>query len=207
MSILIKLLCLIIVKIGHFIIQFYKYAQEIILLDRLGIKFRKCGTRVRYPFRISKKDCIEIGEGTEILEESRLNTYPNTKYQNPTIKIGGGCFFCYRLGIYAGANINIGDNVLVASDVTIDSSNHGINPESKETYMWQPIEASEIVIGDNCWIGEKVIIVAGVHIGRGCVIGAGSVVTRDVPDYCIAAGVPAKIIKKYDFDQHRWKRI
>ncbi len=59
-------------------------------------------------------------------------------------------------------------------------------------------------IGNNCWIGEKSIILPGVILGDFCVVGAGSVVTKSAPDYCMLVGNPARIIKRYDFSTHSW---
>ena len=64
-----------------------------------------------------------------------------------------------------------------------------------------------ICIGKGTWIGAHSTIVGSVNIGKGCVIGANSVVTRDIPDYCVAVGSPAKIIKQYDFNLKEWIRI
>ena len=65
---------------------------------------------------------------------------------------------------------------------------------------------SEVTIGEDSWIGENVCI-CGASIGKHCVIGANSVVTKDIPDYCVAAGIPAKVIKKYNFEKNSWDRI
>ena len=73
--------------------------------------------------------------------------------------------------------------------------------------MNQELTGKGVCIDEGSWIGEKVCILPGVTIGKKCIIGAGSVVTKDVPDYCIACGNPAKVIKKYDFDEHRWIRV
>ena len=61
-------------------------------------------------------------------------------------------------------------------------------------------------IGDGSWLGTHVVIAGNVKIGKHCVIGANSVVTKDIPDYCVAVGIPAKIIKKYNFDTCTWDR-
>ena len=61
-------------------------------------------------------------------------------------------------------------------------------------------------IGEGSWLGENVCV-CGASIGKHCVIGANSVVINDIPDYCVAAGSPAKIVKKYDFDKKQWVRI
>ncbi|RYE37044.1 MAG: acyltransferase, partial [Sphingobacteriaceae bacterium] len=60
---------------------------------------------------------------------------------------------------------------------------------------------------DDCWIGANVVITAGTTIGKHCVIAAGAVVTKNVPDFCIAAGNPARIIKKYNAEQKAWLKV
>ena len=67
-------------------------------------------------------------------------------------------------------------------------------------------ENARIEIGSGSWIGTKVTIIGNVRIGRHCVIGANSVVTKDIPDYCVAAGVPAKVIRKYDPETRQWAK-
>ena len=64
-----------------------------------------------------------------------------------------------------------------------------------------------MIIGDNVWVGDNVTILPNVHIGNGCVVGSNSVVTKDIPDNCIAVGIPAKVIKKYDFEKKKWVKF
>lgn len=64
----------------------------------------------------------------------------------------------------------------------------------------------EMIIGEGSWIGTHCGIIGDVHIGKHCVVAANSVVTKDIPDYCVVAGAPAKIIKKYDFETKEWIR-
>ena len=96
-------------------------------------------------------------------------------------------------------SIHIGKDVLIGRFVLINDHNHGdISPES---LALPPIKRSlvskgGITIGDRVWIGDKVSILSGVTIGEGAVIGANSVVTKDVPANAVAAGIPAKVIKK-----------
>ena len=73
--------------------------------------------------------------------------------------------------------------------------------------MSQPLIGKKVTIGDGCWIGEKVIVLPGVTIGEKSVIGGGSVVTKDVPSYAIAVGNPARVIKKYNFETHKWENV
>ena len=64
---------------------------------------------------------------------------------------------------------------------------------------------AEIHIGDDCWIATNVVIVGSVRIGKHVVIGANSVVVNDIPSFCVAVGTPAKVIKKYNFDNNEWE--
>ena len=72
--------------------------------------------------------------------------------------------------------------------------------------MDQPLNSKAINIGDGCWLGEKVCVLPGVTIGKKCIIGAGSIVTKSIPDFSIAVGNPAKVIKKYNFETHKWDK-
>lgn len=91
--------------------------------------------------------------------------------------------------------VTIGNDVMMGPDCVILTSNHGF--ESRETPMWkQSFSAPKsVVIEDDVWIGARVIILPGVHVGTGSIIGAGSVVTHDVEPYSIVGGNPAKLIR------------
>ena len=164
------------------------------------------GAVIQYPARISGFESIDIGECTTILDHSRIENFSIDRIK-PQIRIGRNCYICYYLTILNASSVTIGDNVLLASHVLISSENHGMDPELKLPYMSQPLESKPVVIGDGCWIGEKVCILPGVTIGKKCVIGAGSVVTKSVPDYSLAVGNPAKVIKKYNFNTHSWDKV
>lgn len=71
----------------------------------------------------------------------------------------------------------------------------------------RPLSYSDVTIEDNVWIGEFVVVLPGVKIGRGAVIGAMSVVANDIPPFCVAIGSPARVIKKYNFDNKQWEKI
>ena len=89
----------------------------------------------------------------------------------------------------------IGDDVMMGENVTIITRNHRFSRTDKPMMDQGFEEERPVYIGNDVWIGDKATILAGVKIGNGCIIGAGSVVTKDVPDYSVVAGVPAKIIK------------
>ena len=91
--------------------------------------------------------------------------------------------------------IMIGNNVIMGPKVNIFSENHGFDDLSLPIRL-QPTIRKGVVIDDNCWIGANSTVLDGVHIGRGCVIAAGSVVTKDLPVNSIAAGIPARVIRQ-----------
>jgi len=99
--------------------------------------------------------------------------------------------------------ITIKENVLIADKVYMSDSTHGY--EDIETPIKnQPLKfVSEVEIGENAWIGENVSII-GCKIGRNSVIGANSVVTKDIPEFCVAVGAPAKVVKRFDKNKNMW---
>ncbi len=110
------------------------------------------------------------------------------------IKIGDYSLICPGVRLSAAENISIGDSCMIASNVYItDSDWHGIYDRSLPVGNTKPV-----IIDDNVWIGDSAIICKGVSIGKNSIIGAGSVVTQDVPENVIAAGNPARIVKELD---------
>ena len=100
----------------------------------------------------------------------------------------------------------LGDKVGLGQHVFISGFNHGYEDGTCDSNE-QPLVKKEVVIDNDSHIGANSVVVAGVHIGKRCQIGAGSVVTKDIPDFCVAVGNPAKIIKKYDPSIQQWIKI
>lgn len=163
------------------------------------------GSVICWPAIVSTGQGFSIGDSTVIMSNSRIQNYV-TGSCTPQIRIGKNCNIGYYFSILNASEVTIGDNVLIASHVLITSENHGMNPE-EISYMKQPLVSQPVSIGDGCWIGEKVCVLPGVDIGKKCIIGAGSVVTKSIPDYSVAAGNPARIIKRYNLDLHKWEQV
>ena len=127
---------------------------------------------------------VRLGHGSVLEEGCRL-------IGDPCLVIGENFYanaYCHMLG-----DIRIGNDVMLGPKVTIWARDHGMR---KDVLMrLQSHEAAPITIGDDVWIGAGAIVLRGVQIGHGAVVGAGSVVTKNVPDWAVVAGVPAKIIK------------
>ncbi|MDP3301478.1 MAG: acyltransferase [Sulfuricurvum sp.] len=121
----------------------------------------------------------------------------------PQLDIGKGTTIGRFAHIVAIRDVTIGNNVLIADKVYISDNLHTYE-DITQPIMDQPILFKQRVeIGDNSWIGENVSII-GASIGKHCVIGANSVVTRDIPDYSIAVGSPARVIKRYNSLTKQW---
>jgi acetyltransferase-like isoleucine patch superfamily enzyme len=146
---------------------------------------------------------IEVGEATRV--EGRLVT----RTGRSRIRIGSNVFVGRRTVIEAFASIEIGDESLVSYECIIaDSSPHSLRYEERrrDIARWQEgarwempgAEVAPIRIGRGVWVGARVIILAGVSIGDECVVGAGSVVTKDVPAGTLVAGNPARVVRRLE---------
>ncbi len=102
-----------------------------------------------------------------------------------------------RIGIHCTiiGPVCIGNNVNLAQGITVTALNHNF-ADTNRRIDEQGISTNPVVIGDDVWIGANAVILPGVTIGRHVVVAAGAVVTKDVPSYCVVAGVPAKVIKE-----------
>ena len=149
------------------------------------------------------KENIKIGDNCEIA---------GTLYSMDDGKITIGNYTEIREASFVGSveDIKIGDYVIISNHVKIyDNNNHPTDPETRkqmcingfhgEAWRWTYAEHKPVVIENNVWIGEGTTILKGVTIGEGSIIGCNSVVTKDVPPYCIAAGNPAKVVKKLEY--------
>lgn len=144
---------------------------------------------------------IEIGNNVRIGNDARLSLYGD----DARIVLHDNIYAGSNISIITASKVEVEDRVLLASYISIMGHNHGMNPESELSYGGQPLISKNVHIKQGAWIGERVCILPGVTIGEKAIVGAGSVVTKNVPDYAIVAGNPAKILKEYDFIEHEWK--
>lgn len=150
------------------------------------------------PCWIHGKQYISIGNGFRAeagLVLGAFDKFKGKKY-SPKLVIGNNVDLGFGNRITCCNHIEIGNNVLCAGKVFITDHFHGeinsvaihVPPIERELYS-----KGEVIIEDNVWIGEGVCILPGVHIGKGSIIGANAVVTKDIPSYVVAAGIPAKV--------------
>ena len=163
--------------------------------------FKKIGDGYKIPLPniIHNPQYMEIGENFNVLYNLRIeawDTYRDQKF-SPKITIGNNVIINTDCHIGCIEKIVIGNNVLIASRVYISDHSHG---DTKRNTLEIPpaqrtlVTKGPIVIEDNVWLGEGVCILPGVTIGKGSIVGANSVVTKDVPSYSVVAGTPAKQI-------------
>lgn len=157
---------------------------------------------IRRGLKVNSPKNIKLGNHVMIGRLSRLSCYEDGK-----INIEDGCYIGQFFTVMAGGEVTIKQDTLIASYVAIIGENHGMDPEIGVKYGKQPLIKLNVEIGNNCWIGEKVVILPNVKIGDWCIIGACSVVNKSIPPYSIAVGNPAKVIKRYNFETHNWERI
>ena len=137
---------------------------------------------------------LEIGAGV-LLEPGVWITAPGSA----RVRIGAGTFLNMGVMVASQELVEIGENCMLANGCFVSDSSHRYSdPELPVT--WQGFESKGPTrIGANCWLGAHVVVTSGVTIGERCVIGAGSVVTRDIESHSIAAGAPARVLRRIEY--------
>jgi len=166
---------------------------------------------IRFPIRVRGRKFINVGKGFTTGFNCRIDAFP-AKNNKRVINIGKNVQINDYVHIGAIESINIGDNVLIASKVFISDHNHGNytgeNQDSPDTKPSErPLYSKPIVIEKNVWLGEFVSVLPGVKIGQGSIVGAMSVVNKDIPPYSISVGVPAKVIKTFNRTLKIWEKV
>lgn len=179
-------------KLDHIYVRVYSLLVKSEFKSMKGI--------ICHPNQLKGMQYISVGEKSRFEKGVILTAWnlKNDPKSVPSITIGDNCNINEYNHITACSQITIGDNLLTGRYVYISDNSHGsskyeellLHPHKRPLHVKGPV-----VIGDNVWICEHACILSGVTIGDGAIIAANAVVTHDVPPYCVAAGVPAKVIK------------
>lgn len=179
---------------------------ELIIFDLLVRNtFKFCGKKslLYSPYRLEGKKNIEIGSNTTMQKGGWLSCYPKVTDGEAILSIGSGCILGYNNHIISAQSVTIEDYVLTANNVYISDNSHSYKDITKPI-MFQGISLrGPVVIGSGTWLGENVCVV-GASVGKNCVIGSNSVVTHDIPDFSVAVGAPAKVIKRFSQADGIW---
>lgn len=169
---------------------------------RLLFKALGRGAYLAKPFRVDGIGNISIGNRT-LFQRGIWLYCCGVEGLSASLAVGSGCVFGYNNHITSVREVVIGDEVLTANNVYISDNIHEYEDITKPV-MHQPVRFKRaVLIGSGAWIGENVSII-GASVGKNSVIGANSVVTRDIPDYCVAVGVPAVVIRQFDLQSKKW---
>lgn len=191
-------------------------------MERLAYCIRILKSRGIYFFKYHTMDGFEI-EGNvriekhvdvffwlkgriRIQDNSLISKYSKIVINGGDLYIGRHCTFGRNAIFNVFDTIRIEDNVLTADKVSFIGNLHTYE-DIHTPVCNQPGGGKPIEIGAGTWIGINAVILAGTKIGKNCVVGANAVVKGEFPDYCVIAGVPAVVVKKYDFETESWIKV
>ena len=154
------------------------------------------------PKFISIGDNVTIGRGTDLYVHP-----PRSGSKDYVIKIGNNVHIGGYNMIGARRSIVLEDNVLIGPHVMMGDHSHRYENVDVPIKMQEVTEGGPIRIEQDSWIGANVFILPNVTIGRHSVIGANSVVNRNIPSYSVAVGAPAKVVRQFDFNKREWIKV
>ncbi len=177
----------------------------LILRPYYRLRFRRFGRHVSIRRPVCLRGMKYISAGDRVIVKDRGWIEANPKGGGDcTLSIGSGTSIGYFCHIYALQRVEIGEEVLMGSGVYITDCTHEYQDITRPVIAQPARFVAPVTIGAGSWIGQHAAVL-GASVGRHCVIGAGSVVTCDIPDYCVVAGAPARIVKRYDLATGEWK--
>jgi acetyltransferase-like isoleucine patch superfamily enzyme len=167
------------------------------------------GTLICPPLQSFNIKEMHVGNNSRISEHcwiQCINNYQGREFA-PELKIGDDVHIGRFAHIIACDKMKIGNGVVIAERVYISDNLHGFE-DLDSPIMQQPLkQPGPVIIEDEVWIGNGACILPNVTIGKHSIIGSNAVVTKDIPPYCVAAGVPAKIIKQYNPQTEKWEKV
>ena len=148
------------------------------------------------PIRLKGERRIAIGSDVFVGRGSWLQV-DDPAGEGLALEIGDGTSIVGGCVISAVSSVRIGKNVLFAKDVYVADHQHAFEDPSRPVLEQGVTRVAPVEIGDGAWLGENVVVGPGVRIGRGAVVGANAVVLADVPDYAVAVGAPARVVRRF----------
>lgn len=170
-----------------------------------GLKSFGENSNIASPLEILGKENISIGNNVQIAYKCRLAAVPHTISPICELIIKDGCLIGNFNHIYATSRILLEENVLTADRVYISDNLHGYSAVNIPILAQPIVQKKEVIIGSGSWLGENVCVI-GASIGKNCVVGANSVVINDIPDFSVAVGAPAKVVKRYNCITGIWEK-
>ena len=177
----------------------------------LTSQFKEIGasSRIVPPFRFYGLNQISVGENVMINRDCWIHTIPDNKHDVDGAKLIIGSHVSIGMGshISAAKHVMIGDYVLIAPNVFIQDISHAFERTDVPIIRQGISRMAPVVIGRGTWLGHNVVVLPGVTIGQHCVVGANSVVNSSIPDFCVAVGAPARVVKRYVPETRQWVKV
>lgn len=184
-------------KINQLLYYLFQFPFYRLTMGKIGSSSRLVKTK------IDGHKNIYIGSRVFVNDHGWLACLPLTGNKNCRLNIGDGTYIGRFCHFYATSKIDIGVKVLIADRVYIADNFHEFSDVKVPVIDQGVRQTNEVTIGDGAWLGENVSVI-GASVGKQSIIGANSVVTKDIPDYCVAVGSPARIIKRFSFEKQEW---
>ncbi len=199
----------------HFILYHEKISAELLIEKRLQREYAKqhgIDLNLKHlRFHSEEQLCLEpdvwIGPESWIWCHANQDSGEVNGACKGSLTIKTHSYIGARFHADCYAPVTIGENCLIADDVLILTANHGMNPEKEGSYVKQPFETDEVTVEDGCWLGSRVTLLPGAFVGKKSIVGTNSVVTKRIPPYSIAVGSPARVVKRWNFDTHKWECV
>jgi acetyltransferase-like isoleucine patch superfamily enzyme len=165
-------------------------------------------SRIISPMLLRNPHNIYVGHHVQIRNGARLETVTQRcgVAFEPKVTIGNYTAIEQGFHLTCAERVEIGNHVSITEYVGIFDIWHPYE-DTGVPIMDQPLKTSPVRIGDGSFIGFGAVIQPGVTIGRNCLVGANSVVTKSIPDFCVAVGIPAKVIRRYDQTARQWEKV
>lgn len=149
------------------------------------------------PIRLAGERRIAVGSGVFVGAGSWLQTLGGGSGEDVALEIGDGTSIAGTCVLSAAASVRLGRKVLFARNVYVSDHIHAYTDTGVAVLDQGLASVEPVEIGDGAWLGQNVVVCPGVRIGRGAVVGANSVVLDDVPEYSLAVGAPARVVREF----------
>jgi acetyltransferase-like isoleucine patch superfamily enzyme len=163
-------------------------------------------SKVIAPMRLRNVHNIRIGKNVTINKHVFLLTLQEGTSAVPLLSVGDGSVIGHMNHITCIREVEIGEDVLTADRVFISDHSHCFSDTTIPIMKQSPVSKGRVHIGSGTWIGENVAVLS-CSIGKNCVIGANAVVVSDIPDYCVAVGAPARVIRRWNPVSRDWENV
>jgi acetyltransferase-like isoleucine patch superfamily enzyme len=128
--------------------------------------------------------------------------------RTPDLTIGNNIYIGHNVSIHCMNKVTLEENVVLSDYIYISDVSHGLELDIEESIMKQPwVSPGPVIIGKGTFLGHGVKVLPNVKIGNNCIVASGSIVTKSFDPYCVLAGSPAKVIKRYSFETKKWEKV